>query len=257
MTEITIEESAKVAERRRTKNVVFGLLLIAIAEALILLRFLNTSIQCESLPLILYPLYPLIRCQSQGNKSSSNPSTLKMEEDVALSPQPNYVTRPVPPIHGQRKQAVNAKTNAKIEPKAALFRWPRVLSFRKRRAVSPTLSDSPCFWGHCIITPQSRLPWGVRLEHLPMPSDFEYQVSQELALVSEQLASDAHSLVTESDDIQTNISDTALKTLKAAEDNLNLQAVEYSTQTNSTFILSDGLKYVVGLLIGFLESLIL
>jgi len=84
-----------------------------------------------------------------------------------------------------------------------------------------------------------------------MPSDFEYQISQKLALASEQLASDAHLYVTESDVIQSNISDTALKTLKAAEDNLNLQAVEYSTS------LSDGLKYVVRLLIDFLESLIL
>ena len=89
-----------------------------------------------------------------------------------------------------------------------------------------------------------------------MPSDFEYQISQELALVSEQLASDAHSLVTASDDIQSNISDTALKTLKAAEDNLNLQAVEYSTQTKSLSF-SDELKFAVRLLIDFLESLIL
>ena len=238
----------------------FGLLLIAIAEALILLRFLNTSIQCESLPFILYPLYPLIGCQSQVNNSSITPSAPKGEERAVLSPEPNVVSRPVSPLHGQKKQPANAKTSAKIETKSALFRWPRILSFRRTRAVSPSLSDSPCFWGHCIITPQSRLPWGVRLEHLPMPSDFEYQVSQELALVSEQLASDAHSLVTASDDIQSNISDTALKTLKAAEDNLNLQAeaVEYSTQTQTKSLsFSDGLKFVVRLLIDFLESLIL
>ncbi len=239
----------------------FGLLIIAIVEALILLRFLNTSIQCESLPLILYPLYPLIGCQSQGN-SSSAPSAPKGEERAVLSPEPNVVTRPVPvpQLHGKKKQPANAKTSAKIETKSALFRWPRILSFRRTRAVSPSLSDSPCFWGHCIIIPQSRLPWGVRLKHLPMPSDFEYQVSQELALVSEQLASDAHSLVTASDDIQSNISDTALKTLKAAEDNLNLQAeaVEYSTQTQTKSLsFSDGLKFVVRLLIDFLESLIL
>ncbi len=92
-----------------------------------------------------------------------------------------------------------------------------------------------------------------------MPSDFEYQISQKLALAPEQLASDAHAFVTESDDIQSNISDTALKTLKAAEDNLNLQAVEYSTQTKRIFFLSDsdGLKYVLRLLIDLLESLIL
>ena len=86
-----------------------------------------------------------------------------------------------------------------------------------------------------------------------MPSDFEYQISQKLALASEQLASDAHSFVTESDDIRSKISDTSLRILKVAEDNLNLQ-VEYPTQTKS---LSDGLKYVLRLLIDFLESLIL
>mmetsp|Transcript_7656 Transcript_7656/g.15599 ORF Transcript_7656/g.15599 Transcript_7656/m.15599 type:complete len:1368 (-) Transcript_7656:213-4316(-) len=253
LTAITIEESAKLADRRRMKKIVLGLLIIAIAEALLLLRFLNVSIHCESLPLILYPLYPLIGCQSQKSNNHSNPSTSSLEEREVLSPQPDVVTRPITSLHGNMTQTAKAKHESKL----LSFRWPRVLSFSKRKAVSPTMAKSPCFWGRCIINPHSRLPWGVRLEHLPMPSDFEYQISEELALVSEQLVSDVHSFVIESDDIQSNISDTALKTLKAAED--NLQAVEYyeTTRIDNISFLSNGLKYLVRIIIDFLERMVL
>lgn len=232
----------------------FGLLLIAIAEALLLLRFLNVSIKCESLPLLLYPFYPLI-CQNQKDDSHteeqsqkvnnySNPSSL--EERKVLPPQTEDIKIQLPSLNGKRKS----------EPKLLSLRWPRVLSFGKRKAVSPRLSESPCFWGHCNITPQSRLPWGVRLSHLPLPTDFEYQFSQELALVSEQLVSDAHSFVCESVEIQSNISDTALKKLKAAENSLQAFEFETTSSENSNF-LSNGLKYAVRLVIDFLESLIL
>ena len=92
-----------------------------------------------------------------------------------------------------------------------------------------------------------------------MPSDFEYQISEELALVSEQLVSDVHSFVIESDDIQSNISDTALKTLKAAEDKLQTVEVDKNDTTQIVKInfFSVGLKFIVRLLVGFLESLIL
>ena len=277
LTEITIEESAKVADRRRMKKIVLGLVIIAIAEALILLRFLNASIQCNSLPLILYPLYPLIGCQSETDNrnrssynSSSAPFSRRSEErecDVdVVSPQPVVATGSMPSHDGKRKQTANAnvKTKAKSESRLLSFRWPRMLPFGKQKAVSPTMSESPCFWGHCMITPHfhSRLPWGVRLEHLSMPSDFEYQigqVSEELSLMSEQLVSDVHAYVTESDAIQSNISDTALKTLKAAEDNLQTGEVEHNETIQIVKInfFSIGLKFVVRVLIGFLESLIL
>ena len=274
---ITIEESAKIAERRRMKRIVLGLLIVAIAEALVLFWFLNISMfQCNSLPLILYPLYPLIGCQSEvGSRSRSSYNntstpTSRLEErerDVDIvSPQPVVATRPMPSLDGKRKQTanVNVKTKEKSESMLLSLRWPRVLPFGKQKAVSPTMSESPCFWGHCIINPHfhSRLPWGVHLEHLSVPSDFEYQigqVSQELSLMSEQLVSDVHSFVTESDDIQSNISDTALKTLKAAEDKLQTVEVDQNDTTQIVKInfLSMGLKHVVRLLVGFLESLIL
>ena len=139
-----------------------------------------------------------------------------------------------------------------------------MLSFGKQKAVSPTLSELPCFWGHCIITPHTHscLPWGVRLEHLSMPSDVEYQigqVSQDLSLMSEQLVSDVHSFVIESEDIQSNISHIALKTLKAAEDNLQTVEVKHSETIQMAEInfFSIGLKFVVRLLVDFLESFIL
>ena len=277
LTAITIEESAKVAERRRTKRIVLGLLIIAIAEALLLLRFLNTSLQCSSLPLILYPLYPLIGCQKEvevGNIRSSyydtSTAALRLEErerDVNVpARQPVVTTRLMQSLDGKKEQ-LKYKTKESSESRSRLFslRWPRMMSFGKQKAVfSPTMSELPCFWGHCLITPQthSRLPWGVRLEHLSMPSDFEYQIgqaSQDLSLMSEQLVSDVHSFVIESEDIQSNISDTALKTLKAAENNLQTVEVEHSESTHSVEVnfFSIGLKFVVRLLVDFLESFIL
>ena len=94
-----------------------------------------------------------------------------------------------------------------------------------------------------------------------MPSDFEYQigqVSQDLSLMSEQLVSDVHSFVIESEDIQSNISDTAFKILKAAEDNLQTVEVEHSETIQMAEInfFSIGLKFVVRLLVDFLENLI-
>ena len=258
MTAITIEESAKVAERRRTKRIVLGLLIIAIAEALLLLRFLHTSLQCSSLPLILYPLYPLIGCQKEvevGNIRSSyyDTSTAALRLEERLMPD------------GKRKQAASANNNAeeKFKSRSRLLslRWPRMLSFGKRKAVSPTLSESPCFWGRCLITPHthSRLPWGVQLDHLSMPSDFEYQIGQASQELSEKLVSDVHSFVIESEDIQSNISDTVFKILKAAEDNLQTVEVEHneSIQMAEINFFSIGLKFVVRLLVDFLENLIL
>jgi hypothetical protein len=246
LTAITLEENAKLADRRRLKKTVFGLSIIAIAEALLLLRFLAG--RCESLPLILYPFCTLIGCQKHEDNSYSNPSGLKVRN--VLPPQTDVMKIPMSSLHGKKRKQ-------KSELKLLSFRWPRVMSIGKRKAVLPRLTESPCFWGHCNISPQSRLPWGVRLEHLPMPSDFEYQLSQELALMSEQLASVAHSFVCESVDIQSNISDTALKKLIAAEN--SLQAVEYYETTSSESIdfLSNGLKYVVRFVIDFLESFLI
>ena len=95
-----------------------------------------------------------------------------------------------------------------------------------------------------------------------MPSDFEYQIGQashDLSLMSEQLVSEVHSFVMESEDIQSNISDTALKILKAAEDNLQTDEVENSETIQMAEInfFSIGLKFVVRLLVDFLESFIL
>lgn len=279
LTAITIEESAKVAERRRTKRIVLGLLIIAIAEALLLLRFLNTSIECKTLPLILYPLYPLIGCRREvgSNRSSSynnaSSAALRLEErerDINVpAPRPVVTTRSMQSLDGKKKQTANISYNAKERSESTRsrllpLRWPRMLSFDKQKAVSPTMSELPCFWGHCLITPHthSRLPWGVRLEHLSIPSDFEHQigqVSQELSLMSEQLVSEVHSFVSENEDIQSNISDTALKTLKAAEDNLQTVEVEHneSIQIAGINFFSIGLKFVVRLLVDFLESFIL
>ena len=216
LTEITLEEKAKLADKRRLKKIVFGLLIIAIAEAILLLRFLDVTIQCSSLPLILYPLYPLIGCQHQGKESIT-----KMNEIKVLASQSEVPTKRSPLLS---------------------WRWPSALSLRRRRVLFPALSASPCFWGHCYVTPKSRLPWGIR--HT-MPTDFEYELDHELVLLlEEQLIQDAHLFVLENAEIQSNISNAAFTKLKAAED--SLQKIEFETGSQS--VLKDVVRFAIDLL---------
>lgn len=224
LTEITLEEKAKLADKRRLKKIVFGLLIIAIAEAILLLRFLDVTIQCSSLPLILYPLYPLIGCQHQGKDSIT-----KMNEIMVLASQSEVPTKKSPLL---------------------LWRWPSALSLHRRRVLFPALSASPCFWGHCYATPKSRLPWGVRFEHHTMPTDFEYELGHELVLLlEEQMIQDAHLFVLENAEIQSNISNVAFMKLKAAEN--SLQNIEFETGSQSV------LRDVVRFTIDFLERMII
>lgn len=219
LTEITIEEKAKLADKRRLKKIVFGLLIIAIAEAILLLRFMDVTIQCSSIPLILYPLYPLIGCQHQGKDSST-----KMKEVKVLASQSEVPTKRSPLLS---------------------WRWPSALSLRRRRVLFPALSASPCFWGHCYVTPKSRLPWGIRFEHHTMPTDFEYELDHELVLLlEEQLIQDAHLFVLENAEIQSNISNAAFTKLKAAEN--SLQKVEFETGSHS--VLKDVVRFAIDLL---------
>jgi len=223
LTEITLEEKAKLADKRRLKKIVFGLLIIAIAEAILLLRFLDVTIQCSSLPLILYPLYPLIGCQHQGKESIT-----KMNEPVWAS---------------------QSQVSTKRSPLLS-WRWPSALSLHRRRVLFPALSASPCFWGHCYVTPMSRFPWGISFEHHTMPKDFEYELDHELVLLlEEQLIQDAHLFVLENAEIQSNISDAAFTKLKAAEN--SLQKLEFETGSQSF------LKDVVRFIIDFLEKMII
>jgi hypothetical protein len=202
------------------KKIVFGLLIIAIAEAILLLRFLDVTIQCSSLPLILYPLYPRIGCQYQGKDS-----TTKMNEIKVLASQSEVPTKKSPLIS---------------------WRWPSALSLRRRRVLFPALSASPCFWGHCYVTPKSRLPWGIRLEHHTMPTDFEYELDHELVLLLEEhLIQDAHLFVLENAEIQSNISNAAFTKLKAAENSLQ--------KVDSQSVLKDVVRFTID----FLERMII
>ena len=247
LTKIAIEKSAKVAERRRLQKFVLVLLIIAIAEALLLMRFSNVSMHCENLPWILYPLYPLIGCHYQNVDSKKAESTCVFKEGTVWSAQIDTVENLE--LHGSDEQILVKYT--------AMSKSQTFLSFQRNdEAISPTLLlESPCFWGYCVIAPKSRLPWGVRLEHLPMPSDLEYKFSQDLELVSEQFLSEVHTYVNENVDIQSNVSDTVLNTLKTAEN--KLLAVEHYDEPRTDSIFSIGLKQVVRLIIGYLESLIL
>lgn len=221
MTEITLEEKAKLADKRKLKKIVFGLLIIAIAEAILLLRFLDVRIQCSSLPLILYPAYSLIGCQYQGKESITKMNKMKL-----MASQSEVPTKKSPLLS---------------------WKWPSALSLHRRRVLFPALFASPCFWGHCYVNPKSRLPWGIR--HT-MPTDFEYELDHELVLLlEEQLIRDAHLFVLENAEIQSNISNAAFTKLKAAED--SLQKIESETDSQSL------LKDVVRFAIDFLERMII
>jgi hypothetical protein len=126
------------------------------------------------------------------------------------------------------------------------WRWPSALSLRRRRVLFPALSASPCFWGHCYVTPKSRLPWGIRLEHHTMPTDFEYELDHELVLLLEEhLIQDAHLFVLENAEIQSNISNAAFTKLKAAENSLQ--------KVDSQSVLKDVVRFTID----FLERMII
>lgn len=159
-------------------------------EAVILMGVLKNLVLCENYPILLYPLYLITGCRKEEKKKCSAVHEAEMpfllKHNISKEERPmnhlNNVDIDIHDANEEEEAASSAAANAIDENEHFSEHEPRSswASFWRdwlwNSLPSMPHSRPPCVWGHCNFHSRPYLPWGIRLQHQPLPSSIDWPI---------------------------------------------------------------------------------
>ena len=169
-----MEDRVKESDRRKTRTIIIVLIVVALAEATVLLIMFKGSIRCDSYPALLYPLLPFIGCYEEASQECSIARDARDKSSFVLDPSGKSIITSEMSYSYAYEDVVVESTNDVVESTNVAVESTNV-------AVEPTMKLELPVWGrHDTLSAL----WGVNLHMHPVPPSLSLTID---SLVSQRL----------------------------------------------------------------------
>lgn len=185
LTSVNLEDREKEKERRKTRRIVTTLIIVALVEGVLLLKVMDLTFSCESIPRILYPFFCLL-CSKKpemadkvafSSVTGAYPREMPEELDASIAPHldTNKSTISLAEMHEVQANKTTT-TTSDMDSQETTTASPDVLNDDKDRLIKSVElghieENSASLQKGGIERKWTCLAWGVRRTHHVIPAD--------------------------------------------------------------------------------------